>query len=171
MISPEDMEIAKGMSRRWSPNDARFSSDDAYQEMMLALLERDIPADAKYARINQMKEASRNKSIESSYLMRIPAGSWRYLGGAPSHVKYTGLTTDSSGPDGVPQSSLESYDQGYDEVENRVALEQALSGLSEKERARVLKWAERPKSVTGTAYYAVRATLDRLRDRNQRGDG
>lgn len=164
--------MAKGMSRRWPPRDARFSSEDAYQEMILSLLQRNIDLDRTYLRLVVMKDAARKKSIESSYLMRISESTYRAKGGAPSHVKHTGLTvSDLGGDEGLMDGSIAYSEQGFSEVDNRVALAQMLEGLSEKERARVLKWADNPRSVTGEAYYAMRATLDRLRERSQREEG
>lgn len=164
MITDQDMKVASSVARRWRP-DAVFSSEDAYQEMMLKLLE--IEGSGKGPRLKglAMKDAAIKSSIESSYMMKISASTYFKYKGAPVEVKYTGLSTDEPSDSGlgVPEDYLVDPIDEVDRVDNRIALDQALSIISEEDRALVLKWAEKPGSVSGRAWYRLQDRMNQLR--------
>ena len=164
-ITEQDIRMARKMSYEWSGTDARFSSEDAFQEMILRMLVRGQHLRTAGMRYRDAKLAARNASIEASYLMRIPQASYHRQGGAPAHAKQTGLSLSEEG--NVPEEHLLTHDDGYDSVTNRIALNQLLNTLDVKDRIRLLAWAEKPSSQSGTSLKAVKKTLKTLREKVQ----
>jgi hypothetical protein len=160
VISEEDIITARKMSYEWSSTNARFSSEDAFQEMMLRLLERGDALRNKGMRYRDAKLAARNASIEASYLMRVPQASHYKQGGAPFSAKDTGLSLSVEG--NVPDEHLLASEDRYQDVTNHVALQQVLDSLNDKDRARLLAWAARPSSQSGTSLTAVKKTIAKL---------
>lgn len=160
-ITQEDIVMLRKMAYEWSPTDARFSSEDAFQEMASRLLQRKGKLRSTGMLYQDARLAARNASIEASYLMRIPQASYYRKGGAPVSAKHTGLTLSVEGS--VPNDHLLVDEDDYQDVTNRVGLEQALNLLDEKDRARLLAWAEKPSSQSGTSLVAVKKTIARLR--------
>lgn len=163
MVSDQDMATAKRISTRWKSN-AVYSSEDAFQEMMLKVLTTGVAPERDRMRGRIMKGAAISKAVESSYLMRIPYTSWS-RNGTPSHIKHTGLSLSESGSLGVPDDDLSKEDLAFGRVETREALKKIMATLPDRNRRILWRWATNPSSVTGGQDRVIlRRSIQRLQE-------
>jgi hypothetical protein len=157
-ITDTDIVVAQKIARRDWRRDDRFSDEDAFQEMMVWLLERKTEA-SPGIRGKGMRCAAVDASVESSYLMKISWATYSRNKGAPSRVKYTGLSTDVVGPEGVPEQYLANEEYGYHSSEAKVDAARMLSFLGDWDRQLVEKWASDPSSLKGSQYQRAKACI------------
>lgn len=157
-----DIQIAKRLSSRYRGSSG-FGREDAYQACVEGFLKAGQPGDEGLV-VHVMRNEMHRQSVETSYLMRVPYSTWKKMDETPVQAKHTGLSTETLVQYESPSAAK--LDPAFEQLDEWLALTQAMHGLTEKDKSSLLwglnQWRQ-GKRPSGKRFYDFNRAAGNLR--------